>query len=235
MTTLDYNCGVAGKRAVYACDIGSTRGSKPTFAWVRLDPASTVSQISAYSSIEGLLNRLAQDIHAQCDIALGFEAPLFIPVPQNASDLSRGRIGEKDRPFSSYVGLAVTALAMHQCAWILSKLRVLATVEYVFTTNIDSWLPSSSTRNLFCWEAFISGTAHGKTHGHDAATAATYFCRNESNLRAVNAVTAENPFSLISAAAIWSGWTNDTAYLHKPVLVLRPTESLPVNIMVVTR
>lgn len=130
---------MARRRAVYACDVGSTRSSKPTFAWVRLDSTKIQNRITAYSSIEKLLEKLRQDVHESRDIALGFEAPLFIPVPSNASDLSRGRMGERDRPFSSQVGLAVTTLAVHQSVWILMKLRECASGRYMFTTDAGAW------------------------------------------------------------------------------------------------
>ena len=220
-------------RVVYACDIGSTRGSKPNFAWVRLNPTKTYSRIQSHSSIEELIDSLEQDVHAACDVALGFEAPLFIPIPNNASDLSKGRVGDEDRPFSNQMGLAVTTLAIHQSAWILMKLHEFAAEKYIFTSNADAWPPASLAPNLFCWEAFVSGAAHSRTHGEDAATAAVYFCQNETNLPSVNAVSAENLFSLINAAAIWSGWISDTSYLHKPVLALRPTKPLPDDISVV--
>ena len=70
----------------------------------------------------------------------------------------------------------------------------------------------------------MSGSAHSDDGIRDAATAARYFSENEPNLQGVNAISAENPLSLIGAAAIWSGWVDDTSYLHKPVLVLRPRE-----------
>jgi len=88
---------------------------------------------------------------------------------------------------------------------------------------MDLWPPSVSGV-LFFWEAFVSGTAHSDSGVRDAATAARYFLENENNLQRVNAISAEDPLSLIGAAAIWSGWVNNPSYLHKPVLVLKPNE-----------
>lgn len=227
------------RRAVYACDIGSTRGKEPSFAWVRLDPTVTNNPITAYTDIEKLIERIRQDADAEHDIALGFEAPLFIPIPHQAANLSKGRLGEGKYPFSSHIGLAVTTLAIHQSAWILMKLRAFVSSRYKFTTDIDAWVSNNSSPILFCWEAFVSGTAHSKSrsnpHGKDAANAAVYFCQKENNLLSVDLVSAENPFSLIGAAAIWSGWTNDIAWLHKQVLVIKPTHPLPNEIKVLIR
>jgi len=219
-------------RVVYACDVGSTRGSAPRFSWVRLEPTRLNGRISAYSSLPALIDSIGQDMEKGHNIALGFEAPLFIPVPRDVSDLSRGRVGEGNRPFSSQAGLAVATLAIHQAAWILMMLRSFKNTGHVFTSAIESWPPLGATRTLFCWEAFVSGQAHSDSHARDAANAAYYFCQHEVDLANVNAVTGENPFSLISAVAIWSGWTNDIASLHKPTLVLKPTHGLPHDIVV---
>ena len=80
---------MARTRVVYACDIGSTRGSQPNFAWVRLELMRSYNRISAYSSMPGLIDALGQDMRRGYDIALGFEVPRFIPIPRDASELSK--------------------------------------------------------------------------------------------------------------------------------------------------
>lgn len=128
----------------------------------------------------------------------------------------RRRDGEKDGAFSAPAGLAVTALAVHEAAWILAALRRTCKAECIFTTDWKAWPPSGGQQLLFCWEAFVSGKAHSDTQVYDAATAATCFSLNESNLDQANAVTSERPLSLIGTAALWSGWTNDLAIPHNP-------------------
>jgi len=219
-------------RVIYACDVGTTRPARKgrqnrilgaAFAWARLSPEEP-SVVRVSQDIERLVIELGNDMLAGKSVALGFEAPLFIPVPNSAENLSRRREGEKDRAFSAPAGLAVAALAVHQAAWVLSTLRRTCKDGCTFTTDWKAWPPSGEQQTLFCWEAFVSGKAHSDTHVYDAATAATCFSLNESNLDQANAVTAERPLSLIGTAALWSGWADDLAVLHSPSLVIMPAE-----------
>jgi hypothetical protein len=77
-------------RQVYACDIGSTRHERskdPKFAWVRVTPDRSPIAIGSHS-IESLVNYLGKDLRAGFSIAIGFEAPLFFPVPIRSDRLS---------------------------------------------------------------------------------------------------------------------------------------------------
>lgn len=232
MTVKTAQSGSSDRRVIYACDVGTTRPARKgrqnrilgaAFAWARLIPEDpTVVRVS--QDIERLVIEVGNDMQAGKSVALGFEAPLFIPVPNSAENLSRRREGEKDRALSAPAGLAVTALAVHQAAWILATLRRTCKGEGAFTTDWKAWPPTIEKQMLFCWEAFVSGKAHSDLHVYDAATAATCFSLNERNLDQANAVTAERPLSLIGTAALWSGWTNDLAVLHSPSLVIMPAE-----------
>jgi len=215
------------KRVVYACDIGSTRpqgrNGRPAFAWARLLPNEGSKLVQGSSGIQYLVDRLELDIERGYSVALGFEAPLFIPVPQDSKDLSKGRRGEGNRSFASPVGLTACALGVHQSAWILKRLYESSYDKCVFTLDLQSWPPSGHRPVLFCWEAFVSGQAHSDEHLRDAATAAVTFLSSEQDLQEANAVGADNVISLIGAVALWSGWISDLRYLRKSTLVLKPT------------
>lgn len=214
------------KRVIYTCDVGSTRqqeGNKgPAFAWARLLLNEGGKSIQGSSDIQQLVKRLELDIMQGYSVALGFEAPLFIPIPEDSKDLSRGRRGEGNRSFASPVGLAVCALGVHQSAWILKRLYESSSCKCEFTLDLQCWPPSGHRPVLFCWEAFVSGRAHSDKHLKDAATAAVFFFDNEQDLQKANAVRAENIISLIGAVALWSGWRSDLHYLHRSTLVLKP-------------
>src|SRR5437868_3660328 len=80
-------------RAIYAVDVGSTRckpGSAPNFAWVRIDPAEP-GNIVGSTDINRLAAYVIDDLQSGKSVALGFEAPLFIPVPLESPALCRGR------------------------------------------------------------------------------------------------------------------------------------------------
>lgn len=217
------------KRVIYACDVGSTlyqrKKKGPAFAWARLDPNEGTESIQGSRNIQCLVKRLELDIDKGYSVALGFEAPLFIPIPDNSRDLSKGREGEGRRSFASQIGLSVSALGIHQSAWILKRLHMSSSRRCVFTLELQCWPPPSDQPILFCWEAFVSEEAHSNEDMKDAATAVDFFFENERNLQKVNAVRAENPISLIGAAALWSGWTSDLAYLRKTTLVLKPSSA----------
>jgi hypothetical protein len=86
---------------------------------------------------------------------------------------------------------------------------------------------------LFLWEAFVSGNAHDEDHRRDAASAATYFLTHEENLSAKAACRADNPISLIGAAALWAGWSEDLSLLHDEVLVLKPPQAFEGELCIV--
>jgi len=102
-------------RVIYGVDIGSTRfipGGTPNFAWARVDPdAPHVIDVS--SSIQELADEVISDLKHGTSVALGFEAPLFIPVPEKASNLCHGREKEGNRSCLAPAGLSVAALGIH--------------------------------------------------------------------------------------------------------------------------
>lgn len=56
-------------------------------------------------------------------VALGFECPAWIPVPQNAIDLGAKRNGEGRYPWSAGAGAGALATGLAQIAWILRNLN----------------------------------------------------------------------------------------------------------------
>jgi len=213
-------------RVIYAVDVGSTRcesGETPNFAWARVNPASP-GYVAGSSDIMKLADEIIRDLRGRRSVALGFEAPLFIPVPAESSALCYGRKNEGSRSFAAPVGLAVATLGLHQAAWILRRIADSCGVSIRFETDIEAWPPSESYPILFCWEAFVSDKAHGRTHVRDAATAAMAFLSAESDLAGATAINADRPLSLIATAALWSGLATDIQLLHQGTVVIRPDE-----------
>ena len=216
--------GTAG-RVLYAADIGSTRtdgkrrrGSR--FGWARLREDGAVE---GGRSITDLAAAVTDDLRMGHAVALGFEAPLAIPVPTDAARLCRGRAGEGSRSCTAPVGLAVSALGLHQAAWVLAEIGTAlgaGAAAVRFAHEAAEW--PGPDRTLFCWEAFVSGPAHSEDHVRDAATAVTAFAAAEGDLAAATTVRAERPLSLIAAAALWSGWLADPSALHAHTAVVRP-------------
>lgn len=203
-------------RAIYACDIGSCR--KGNFAWARIGSQQSAKPSSS-RDIEALVSFLQTDLTAGLNIALGFEAPLFVPVPKNPNEFGRSRAGEGNRPFSAGAGASAALIGLQETTWIMHRLR--DNIEkYKVIVDWQLWPPVSST--ILLWEAFVSGSAKGECHTDDAVTAALEFQQREASLH--SDVTCERTLSLVGAAAVWSGFSADLALLKKPVLVLRTTK-----------
>ena len=138
-------------RTVYACDVGSTRhatGATPKFAWVRVDADDSTYGLGSHS-IDELVSRMARDLNAGASIAVGFEAPLFMPVPLLSSQLSSSRKGEGNRSFAAPAGSTVALLALHQCAWILTELRKETRKPCNLTVDVGLWPPRRGQLLLF--------------------------------------------------------------------------------------
>lgn len=214
------------KRAIFAFDVGSTQ--KSNFGWVRID-SDAQSDIVGSDNIEMLADWIERDLKNNYSVALGIEAPLFIPEPDSAQDLSKGRQNEGNRSFAAPSGGYVATLGLHQTAWLLRKLHQPCHKLCTFSLDWQVWsrisLSITSQPVFLCWEAFVSNTAHSDSndkylHINDAATAATAFLEHENSWS--SAVTTDHPLSLIGAAALWSGWSTDLAILHKQTLVIKP-------------
>jgi hypothetical protein len=188
--------------------------------------------LTGSSDIEKLVEAIVRDLLDRRSVALGFEAPLFIPIPLKASRLCYGRDNEGSRSFAAPAGLTVATLGLHQAAWILRRIADSHAGFIRFQTEAQSWPPTEGEPILFCWEAFVSGKAHG-THLQDAATAAMAFLSAEHDLGNATTIRAERPLSLIAVAALWSGLESQIETLHHATVVIRPHEPFlgPVRVL----
>ena len=179
----------------------------------------------ASRDIDALALSLVKDLNDSFSVALGFECPLFMPVPGESDRLNCGRQGEGNRSIFAPAGAAVATLGLHEAAWVLRQIRDRVPLPHLSTRSTGArGRPEGEALHLLVWEAFVSGTAHGDSHERDAATAAVFFRANEQDLNAVNAVTANQSLSMVHAAALWAGLANDLDRLHQACLVLKPEQ-----------
>jgi len=202
------------QRAIYACDIGSCR--RGHFAWARIGPNG---DSKSSTDIEGLVSSLQEDLERRISISLGFEAPLFIPVPDDPTEIAMARKGEGNRSFSAGAGASAALVGLQEIAWIMRRLKD-HVKYYRIVTDYRSWPSGSPT--ILLWEAFVSGSAKGLCHTDDAVTAAREFEQRETTL--ASDVSSENPLSLVGMAALWSGFSSDSSMLHQSTLVLKTTK-----------
>ena len=215
-----------------AVDVGSVRSN---FAWAALDLPGRCPVGEGGRHPEGAALAVLGALGSGLPVALGFEAPLMVPVsPVGPADgwmtLGRARQGEtvdgRSRPWSAGAGSGALATGLVQLAWVLER------VGSVFpglrcTTRPEPWLAGEA--DLFVWEAFVSGTGKpvpsGITqHAADAAAAADTFADRleEKSLSASDVVcTPSSSFNLAAAAAAYAGLAIPGSELRDQVQVYR--------------
>jgi hypothetical protein len=94
------------------------------FGWAHGDPDDpAIQRHHSRTEIVDLVDAVAEDLVAGQAVALCFECPLFVPVPEQALRLGTARPGEKNRLWSAGVGAGAIATGLVEIAWILDQLR----------------------------------------------------------------------------------------------------------------
>jgi hypothetical protein len=153
-------------------------------------------------------------------LALGFEAPMFVPLHQDSSNLTRGRHGEGNYAFTAAVGSTVLTSGLVIVPYILNQL--LGHVPGA-TATFD-WTEPLTTRRLLLFEAFVTGqpATNDDPHIRDAKLAIGKFQDGMRNpLTFQSAVDEPNCLNLLGAALLRTGWTTDRRILFQPCLVVR--------------
>jgi uracil-DNA glycosylase len=204
---------------IYCADIGSV--PKGRFGWSRGEAAEgKIERHRGGTEIIDLVEAVGDDLTRGRPVALGFECPLFVPVPEQALRLGAARPGEGNRSWSAGAGAGAMATGVAEIAWILAELRGRCPAAKPYLGWEDLVRASG---DLFLWEAFVTKHAKGPTHVDDASVAVAAFRDALPDPGETSAVTAERPLSLLGAALIWSGWSADSDLLHAPCLVIRAT------------
>jgi hypothetical protein len=210
---------------VYCADIGSV--PKGRFGWARRDGRQTAAgRHCEGTEIAELVDAASADLSEGRPVALGFECPLYVPVPTQELRLGKARLGEGNRSWSAGAGAGALATGLVEVAWILEGIRR-SVPEVPAHINWDAFRVAE--RGLFLWEAFVTDRAKGDTHVDDASVAVEAFWRDLPDVAAANAVTGERPFSLLGAALLWSGWSQDIDLLTLPCLVIKAAYSAAVH------
>jgi len=203
------------KLVTYAADIGSIK--KKRFGWARNEVASDI--ITNGVCITEFADSIVKDIKSGYNVALGFECPLFVPLYKDPIKLTSSRQGEGSRAWSAGAGCGALATGLTETLWIL---------EYVFnkletkinpTYSFEDILNEKS--NLLLWEAFVTGESKGDSHYDDAIIAVKEFNSRISIGKLTTDVFVDNPYSLIGAALLRSGITNDLSFLSRQCVVVK--------------
>lgn len=154
-------------------------------------------------------------------VALGFEAPMFVPVRDNPRDLTKARGGEGNRPFTAGAGATALVTGLMVTAYILSHLRA-----KVPTANVTfDWRSPLHGTTLLLFEAFVSNQKKDGDNRHieDARLAAHAFRRGMCEPAAFESSISEPAcLNLLGAVLLRTGWTVDLNVLAHPCLVVKP-------------
>jgi hypothetical protein len=158
-------------------------------------------------------------------VALGFEAPMFVPVRDDPMVLTKARSGEAaqgiSRPFSASAGATVLVTALVVVPYVLTRLRKLAPRARA-TMNWRS--PLGDRANLLLFEAFVTNQRKSTDtrHVEDAHLAIAAFQTGMRDPQSFTSAVAERDcLSLLGAAMLRTGWASDPAVVAEPCLVVR--------------
>lgn len=202
---------------VFCADIGSIPNER--FAWARRHPGDLGEEVHVPTSIESLTAAVASHLECEQPVALGFEMPLFLPVPHDSALLGKARPIDKGAPaWSSSTGASAMATGIVQAAWVLQALHGRVPDIPVFV----QWEPFSAERTgLLVWEAFVTRDAKGGTHEEDAVIGVNAFCDQLPTPGDPEAREVEGPLSLAAALAMWAGWELSYDELRQAGVVVR--------------
>lgn len=199
---------------IAASDIGSIKSGN--FGWAIDNPEAGRSQ---GTDIDAFIDGLISNLKSGNKVALGFEAPLFVPVRDEAIKVASARRGEGNRSWSAGAGTGALATGLVQTLYIFRKLHQSGIHD--LTTEVDWYKFSSGTGSLFIWEAFVTAAAKGITHEDDAVLAVEAFTSALPDPTVSNAIEEEETFSLVGAGLLRAGLSTDISLLEKPVLVIK--------------
>jgi len=203
--------------AVYCADIGSVKAGH--FGWARLCAGASSEFSGIRDSPGGLAAEVAKDLRLGHPVALGFECPLFVPLPEEPTALTAARPGEGDRPWSAGAGAACLATGLTETIWILERIKGALDRPSNAFLNWGEFQRAGS--GLFLWEAFVTKAAKRSSHQNDAEAAVEYFDSLFPNIAESNAIQCTRVRSLIGAALLQARWSTDLRLLETPCVVLR--------------
>jgi len=207
---------------VAAVDVGSIAN----IGWWRSGPG----QPQSGSNLDELAEALGEDLKEGRAVALGFEAPLFIPRPSSPDGLNRQRVGDRGRPWCAGAGAGALALGIHQATYLLAAVaRRAPDVGLRVSFDPDDLVAGEPV--LVAWEAFVTGRAKNRLavnpHVDDARVAVAEF---ESRL-AFGSVQSDvkdvSVLNLVAAGILAEGLSDDTDLLTVPCIVVRAPD-LPI-------
>lgn len=104
-------------------------GSAAKTGWWRSEPGGSSTE---GRDVDGLCDALLADLTNGSKVALGFEAPLWLPLATNASQLGKARPGEP-MSWSGGAGATVLTYGIQQMTYVLHRLAAASTTPPTVT------------------------------------------------------------------------------------------------------
>jgi hypothetical protein len=206
-----------GSIAIAAVDVGNVANT----GWWQI---SSSGAEQGGRDLNDLATLLADDLTRGEKVALGFEAPLFIPLPSSTEGLGRQRIGEVGRPWCAGAGASTLAFGLQEAAFVLTALA--RKTHHPIRGGLDLAGLASDQFDLVLWEAFVSGPAKDRTaadpHIADARAAAIEFQRRYRSGHVTSDISETEVVSLGGAVLLGAGLSTDLTLLSAPCTVVKP-------------
>ena len=201
---------------ICCADIGSVKAGN--FGWARLAVESDQEARSG-SDIRELSGFVGRTLAAGGKVALGFECPLWVPVADDPRELTTAREGEGKHPWAAGAGAVSLATGLTEVVWVLDRIRR-------ESGNVRAFLDWESFQQaeygVFLWEAIVTGKGKTNSHEGDARVAVEAFKDALPDPTTKDALRCRRRTrSLIGAALLWAGWSEDIGLLSKRCLVIR--------------
>ena len=194
---------------IAAVDIGSPMAGR--LGWAVLPNERTGKDIPK-------LVALITEALREGPVALGFEAPLWVPMRADVMTLTKARVGEGSRSWSGFAGPTVLTTGLGVIPYVLTAIRKSAPDA---TATLDFLDPPSEPGSLLLWEAFVSADDKGDGDEDDALIAARAFQRACADLPGSQKLTPEPCFNLAGAMLLRTGWSSDLSLLEAEMLVVK--------------
>ncbi len=181
------------------------------------------------SSVDALIELLARTLPI-ASVALGFEAPMFLPARDEYPRLTTARSGEGSHAFSSGPSATVLVTGLVVIRYLLSNLRKRIPQA---SATFDWTKQPIGPGNLLLFEAFVTGQPKEREEPHiaDADLAAASFASLlERKGHLETAIEETECLNLLGAILLHTGWSTDIDILHQPCLVIKPEPSEVVSV-----
>jgi hypothetical protein len=174
------------KPKIFVIDVGAPH--KGNLGWANADGSSGADIDQCIEAVNKAL--------PVAPVALGFEAPMYVPVRVDPNTLLKARVFEGNRPWSAGAGPTVMS-------------QGLVIMSYVFERLIDGVRPRfdapQQPMDLQVFEAMVSGAGKPELAGHVADALAAANAYDEGKFYE----ESSDVLNLAAAALQWSGYEAD--------------------------